>query len=215
VKFWPFVIAVGKYEDYDFVVVPDVISERSRNFWRVSAFRANQATEEILSFDTRIDNRAATCIYRTTYVKDGRSDVVVDSAGRPIFKSVGFLTFDPVDGDKSRWSGAVQAIEAKYREVIDRFVNFRATPTMEWKPACSTLEGAPPSHPYPPRPLLPPTTLRDGLLQRILRFLGKALQNRVVLICLLAASIVFNLFQVAKIGRLERVVTEMSQVAWR
>jgi hypothetical protein len=50
VKFWPFVIAVGKYEDYDFVVVPDVIGEKSRNFWRVPSFRANQAAEDILFF---------------------------------------------------------------------------------------------------------------------------------------------------------------------
>jgi hypothetical protein len=212
VKIWPFVIAVGKYEDYDFVVVPDVISERSRNFWRVSAFRANQAAEEILSFDTRIDNRAATCIYRTTYVKDGRSDVVVDSAGRPIFKSVGFLTFDPVDGDKSRWSDAVQAMEAKYREVIDRFINFRATPTAEWRPAYSTLEGSPST---PPQPLLPAKPLPDSLLRQILRLLGKVMQHRGVLICLLAASIFVNLFLVTKIVRLERVITEVSQAAWR
>jgi hypothetical protein len=131
-------------------------------------------------------------------VSDSKSDVVVDSAGRPIFKSVGCLTFDPVDDDRSRWSDAVQAMEAKYRGVIDRFINFRATPTAEWKPACSTLEGW-------PHKSAPPLWLM------VLRLLGSALQNRAVLSCLLVVSVFLNLFLIREVVVFKGQVAALSQ----
>jgi hypothetical protein len=152
VKFWPFVIAVGRYEDFSFVVIPELISRGSRNFWRVPAFRANQAADEIRILETLIDGSEARCVYRTTFIDD-KSGPVLDSAGRPIFKSVGFLTFDAIGGNSSQWAKIISAIEAEYREAIGGFVGYRSPPSPEWTPALSTarLDVSPwPPEPEPP-----------------------------------------------------------------
>jgi hypothetical protein len=183
VKFWPFVIAVGKYEDFDFVVLPDAIPDRWRNFWRVSAFQANDPAEKIRVFEFDLDGRSAQCVYRTTLIED-ESGVILDSAGRPILKSVGFLTFDALDGDESQWPSIISAIEAEYLEAIKRFVDYKSPPSLEWMSAVSTARVTTPPPPPPP-----------------------PAENRFWLICLLIASLLLNLVQfgyMAKIYLRER-----------
>jgi hypothetical protein len=199
VKFWPFAIAAGKHEDFDFVVLPDVIPDRSRDFWRVPVFRANEAADEIRIFETQIDGHKASCVYRTMAIEE-QSEAVLDTAGRPVFKSVGFLTFDAIGNDGSRWLNTVMATEFECREVIERFVNHKSPPSPGWKPLISTVQPSEIKRQNPevkrrhPEPGSRQTKLVPPVKEWRIPLLNRP-TSRFVLICSLITSVLLNLVQ--------------------
>src|SRR4051794_29272275 len=93
-QYWPFLIAAGIYEDYDFVLAPEFIAKDSslRDIWRETQFQATQASDKLRTFS--VDHGAAGPIvfsYQTQRVViDGKE--VRDSSGRVNYQSFGIIT---------------------------------------------------------------------------------------------------------------------------
>jgi hypothetical protein len=152
-KIWPFAIAVGKYEDYDFVVRPDLFTDKTRNVWRQPEFGANRPSDGIRRFKAKLEaGRDIEFIYRTSKITTAIGDVL-DSGKRPVFKSVGFIIQDQCSWSDTEIKVLLESFENEFRPIINEYIEYVSPPL--WHPKIIGPRAYPPLSP-PPTPQQPP-----------------------------------------------------------
>jgi hypothetical protein len=140
-KCWPFLIAGGRYEDYDFVMAPEFLANAvARDIWRKPEFHATQPSSDVRTFsaDHPSGGKIFFC-YRTQRVT-GDGNELRDPSGRPIYQSFGLVSRES-DFDK-----VVAPLLPVFRSATQRYLDYRAPPVWAPQVTNAVVPRSPPPH---------------------------------------------------------------------